>query len=175
MKNIFILIALCGIILFTSCEKEYEIQKTSTVELAGEWWVHHNVDGGDLFGAGYHKIYTYNTAADDGKEIWISDEGHFWDYRVKCPVNADALTFESDTLLSVIADYEIKVVVKNGKILKGAGKTLSGRDVDSIYYEVWFEDWPATIDAYGLPYPHDTPFQVGGVAHTGFGEDDPTN
>lgn len=172
MKNIIVLFFL-GIFIFTSCEKEYEPENTGTVDFAGQWWVHHNVMGTDLFGAGYGPLNTYNTAANDGKEIWI-DDAYFWLYRVKCPVDVSSLTFSSpDTLYSVIEGYEIKITIKNGKIIKNGGTTVSGRTVDSIYYEVWFEDWPATIDYYGLGIPHDTPFEVGGVAHTGFEEDAP--
>ena len=173
MKKILAILFI-GALILISCEKEYEPTKTATVEFSGKWWVHHNVEGSDLFGAGYGELNTYNTAANDGKEIWINDD-YFWSYRIKCPVDLENLTFQSDTFISAYPDYPIKIVIQNGKIIKDGGTTLAGRTVDSIYYEVWFEDWPEVIDLYGLPFPYDTYFEVGGVAHTGFDDDDTTH
>lgn len=129
--------------LFTSCEEEVEIWESSTGKLDGNWYVYydHNTYGKDPFGYGATPIYTYNTAANNGSEIWITDEDNFWSYKVRVPANPENLTFGSDEeLVSVVEGYEIGVKITNGKIIENAATLPSGVTVDSIYFEVWFED-----------------------------------
>lgn len=159
MKNI-VFIALFALI-FSSCDlkDEYVVEKSKVVDAAGQWWVNYKYASGDE--SGYLMLQTYNAAADDGKELWISDEkGKFWDYKVKCPINIDAMTFTGKDLQN--AAYDIKVQLNNGKIIKNGGKSTSGVVVDSIYFELQFED----DDVPGKIY------KVGGVRRTGFLEDE---
>lgn len=166
MKNIF-LILIAGALVFASCEKEYEVVNTETVDLAGQWWLTFETSAGTY---SYYSGLTYNTAADDGSAIWVSDQGGFWDFKVKVPVQSlDDMTFGGDNLENQVDGYPIAINIRNGKVLKDAGTTISGRVVDSIYYEIWFED----AGDYG--FGADEYFTVGGVAHTGFEEDDPTH
>ncbi len=78
-------------IMLSSCDKKEEFvnEESKVVEIAGEWYVHydHPVYGPDPFGAGYTSLITYNTSADDGQVMWINDQGNFWTYQVKIPVN----------------------------------------------------------------------------------------
>ncbi len=171
MKN-SILFLLIAVFLFSSCDvkDDFENEESPLVEMAGEWYVHydHNVYGPDPFGVGYTSLVTYNTSADDGNEMWINDEGNFWTYQVKIPVNLTALTFGSqDTVINHIDGYDIKVLVRNGKIIKDASTRESGAIADSIYFEMWFEDLEGSTGIAG-----DT-LIVSGYRRTGFLEDEP--
>lgn len=142
-KYIYAIIAFTLILSSCDLKEDYEVEKSKVVDLAGQWYVlyNHAEYGEDPFGEGFTMINTFNTSAEDGKEIWITDDGNFWDYKVKIPVNIDNLTFGSDQVVTNSVDgYDIKVTIKNGKIIKKASTQPSGAVTDSIYFEVWFED-----------------------------------
>ena len=141
---------------------------SSTYPLSGEWWVRYFDDAATTndIGGGYYPLYTYNTAANDGKDFWIWDQNTFWAYRVKCPVSMQNNTFSGDTLISTatygtpITLYNIWLNVKNGKVLVKGGLSTSKVVTDSIYMELEFEDDAGTI------------YYVAGVRRTGFLEDE---
>jgi hypothetical protein len=171
MKRNILLLAFIAFIL-SSCDRKEEFvnEESAVVELAGEWYVHydHPVYGADPFAVGYTSLVTYNTAVDNGQEIWLNDEGNFWTYQVKIPADVSELTFGSqDTVINAIAGYDIKVLVRNGKIIKDASLRKSGAIADSIYFELWFEDLEGST---GIP--SDT-LIVSGYRRTGFLEDEP--
>lgn len=156
--------------LFTACDEELEIWESSTGELDGNWYVSydHSQYGVDPFGVGLTLVHTYNTAADNGQEIWLTDEDHFWSYKVRIPANPEELTFgSSETVTNTVAGYDIGVRVTNGKVIKDAVTLPSGVTSDSIYFEIWFED---LVDATGIE--NDTLY-VSGFRQTGFQEDEP--
>ena len=169
-KNILYLII--AVLIFASCdEKEDYMQINSSVmDVSGEYWVHydHAEFGADPFGAGYTKLLISNTAADNGTEGWLSDEGNFWDYKVKMPINMEQLTFGSDQEITSIVDgYEIQVKITNGKIIHDAVSNLaSGVTTDSIYFEVWFEDLEESTEI------TNDKLIVSGFRKTGFLEDE---
>ncbi len=157
--------------LFSSCDEEVDIWESSTGALDGNWYVlyNHSQYGTDAFGVGYTPVYTYNTAADNGQEIWITDQDNFWSYKVRIPANPENLTFGSpDPVTNQVDGYPIQVRVSNGKVIKDAVKMPSGVMADSIYFEIWFED----LEDEGTGIPNDTLF-VGGFRKTGFEEDEP--
>jgi len=125
------------------------------MEISGEWWVDY-FDGEDH--SGLTKLIISNTSADDGTEIWISDEHNFWEYKVKCPVNMNQLTFTGSDLTDI--EHDILVQINGGKMLKNAAKSTSGLVTDSLYFEVEFEDNPGTI------------YQASGWRKTGYLEDE---
>lgn len=171
MKN-KLLSLIITLLVFSACDKKDDFvnENSKAVALAGEWYVHydHPVYGADPFGVGYTSIITYNTAADDGQEIWLSDQGNFWTYLVKIPGNVQQLSFGGqDTVINHINGYEIKVLVRNGKIIEDASERPSGAIADSIYFELWFEDLEGET---GIA--SDT-LIVSGYRRTGFLEDEP--
>ena len=171
MKTNILLLAFVAFIL-SSCDKKEDFinEKSMVVEIAGEWYVHydHPVYGSDPFEAGYTSLITYNTSADDGQEIWINDEGNFWNYQVKIPVDISTLTFGStDTAINAVSGYDIKVLVRNGKVIKEVSVRPSGAVADSIYFELWFEDLEGSTGIVS-----DT-LIVSGYRRTGFLEDEP--
>lgn len=156
MKN-YIISLILVVALFTSCDKkeDYEQINSSVMEISGEWWVDYS--DGD-YHSGLTKLIISNTAADNGQEIWISDEDNFWEYKVKCPVNIDQLTFSGTDLENI--QYDVLIQISGGKMLPLAAQSTSGVVTDSIYFEIEFGDDPGTI------------YQASGWRKTGFIEDE---
>lgn len=166
-KVIYILFILFLGVSFQSCEKEIESGGTAVEQMAGDWWVRYDHDsyGEDPFGAGFTQLITFNTASNSETEFWLSDEGHFWDYKVKIPVATSSMTFGGDQPVAN-ESYEVDVKIMNGKIIKNAVTLPSGHVTDSIYFEVWFGDLE---DATGIA---NDKLLVGGYRRTGFPVDD---
>lgn len=168
MNKIFryILTAVVAVVM-CACEKD-DIGDTSTVNLAGEWMVtvdavdaSGNVVIEDPFGLGTVMMITYNTAADNGKELFVNDLESFWDFTVTVPCDVNALTFGSTTPTPNYAYDDCDVTLSNGKVVFGGTTSPSGSTVDSIEFTVSFsdDDYPA---AYGY-----TAYHVHGYRRTG--------
>lgn len=164
MKKYLILLLTIFSVSFVACDDDTEPGGTNVEKMAGDWWVTVNVisNGQDLgdAGVGHIKMYTYNTAANTGKDMWIDDDKNFWDYKIKVNVDYAARTFSTTDFVSNLK-YDCKVKVTDGKILEGAATTPSGMPADSIVYNVQFDDDPD-----GLIY------KVSGFRRTGFAADD---
>jgi hypothetical protein len=177
MKNIVFAIVIFIALLGTyGCEKLHDLNQpkdpdtkySSTYPLSGEWWVQYYTFDGTAYseiGLGHVPLFTSNTAADDGKEMWISDDGTFWTYTVKCPVDMSSLTFSGDSLISTADDgdgnpYDIWVNIAEGKVIKNGGKSPSGVVMDSIFFKMEFEDEPGSF------------YYAAGIRKTGFLEDE---
>lgn len=166
MKKILNIAFLLTLFLsFGSCSKE-DIPMTSTVELAGEWMVTVDViDGDDVYEDGYGMgqmlWLTYNTNADNGKELWLDDLGNFWETKVKLPCDVQTLTFGSSTPVENQAYEDCEVTVTDGKIVKNGTLTPSGMPADSIEFYITYSD-----DDYGYVY------YVHGYRRTGFVADE---
>lgn len=164
-KNILYILSFALLLGLFSCETEVpEPWMSNTADYDGNWYARYDSENlGEDWGGGYYENFTYNTSS-NSDTIFIEDAGNFWDYKVKVPVNATDLTFGStDTVIDM--QYGVKVVLRNGIIVKDAVTVPSALVVDSIYYEVWIEDLDAI---YGTGYMY-----VGGIRKTGFDEDHP--
>jgi hypothetical protein len=165
MKNIqkFLLgIVLCVFAL--ACQEDLEPGGTKVQDLAGEWWVRYEVETSpgvyeDVAG-GYYKMMTYNTAANT-EEIWVDDLEHFWEYKVKVPVNLTSKTFAVTGAAN--ASYESAVTIESGVIVTGGGTSVSGVQTDSIHFVASFDDDDT---------PFGTQYRVSGHRRTGFLEDE---
>jgi hypothetical protein len=133
---------------------------TKVVDMAGDWYVQFLVDGEDIYSLDYQLISTYNTAADNGTEMWIDDQGNTWSFKVKSPVNTTGLTFSGTGLESNVDGYEVTVTITNGAIVKDAATTSGGNTSDSISFDAEFSDDPGTI------------YQFRGYKRTGLLEDE---
>ena len=172
-----ILMLMAVLVAFTSCEKE-EIENTATVAMAGDWYV--TVDavddaGGlvyedaDLFGMGRIHMLTFNSAANDPKELIVSDLGNFWDFRVKVSCDQDNMTFSNNTTEdnNLVDGYEdVNVAITGGKIMPGVAHLASGVPTDSIVFYVAFSDDPYP-EAYGY-----AKYRVSGFRYSGFTADE---
>lgn len=163
IKNIKYMLMALILGVFTSCEKE-EIGMTSTVAFAGEWLVtvdmadaSGNVIAEDIMGAPI-QIITYNTNADDGKEIYVNDNANFWDFIVRVPCECTTLSFGSSTP-AVNESYDCDVTLTNGKITYGGAVSPQNMPVDAIEFDVSFSDDDA-------PYI----YKFHGYRRTGFNE-----
>ena len=131
-------------LFFTSCEKDVDAGGTAVQKMAGDWWVTVDViwDGeniGDAYDLGPILMYTYNTAANKPTEMWLEDDGNFWEFKLKVDVQYEQRTFSTAGFVDNLF-YESQASVTDGKILAGAAKTPSGMPADSIYFRVEFDD-----------------------------------
>lgn len=164
-KYLFLLLAAVSL-GFSSCDDtDTDPGATAVVDMAGEWDVQvsivnadGSVTGDDPFGLGTFKLSTFNTAANNTDQMWLTDNGNFWKFKFKVDLNYGARTFTASE-----RDYNTegtgKAVVTNGKVLKGAATSLHGAPNDSIVFDVTFSD-----DDNALTY------RVSGQRYTGFVE-----
>lgn len=153
-----LLLALMAGLSMTSCEKDDDIGGTAVEKLSGEWWVQLSVDNA-LVVPDFFELRTYNTADNAGNKMWLDDHEDLWPYKFKVDVDATAQTFSATDAQSEYTN--IKVTVKNGKVLTGVSKgPVSQAVTDSIYFEAEFSDDPGTT------------YQLHGYRRTRFSEDD---
>ncbi|WP_161890091.1 lipid-binding protein [Pontibacter russatus] len=169
---LYFLAILLSVGFLSSCERDApEIEYTSTFPVSGEWWVTYKVETSPgVFvdaGGGYSTLLTYNTSDNSGDSIWIDDQGHFWTYKVKAPVNMQNLTFGVEEAPN--AAYESMVTIADGKVLLNAAESKTGVQTDSIYFKVSFSD---EEDEDENVTPYNTIYHVSGHRRTGFLEDD---
>jgi len=126
--------------------------------LPGEWWVTYTVDGVDIYGAGHSVLNTFNTAANTSTDMWITDNGNFWQFQVKA--NADVANNTFSVVKGVDLIWDDSTSVSNGKIFINGGITKAGNVADSIYMEIEWASDPGTI------------YVCSGVRRTGFLDDE---
>lgn len=176
MKKITALLASLLLVLgMTSCEKD-DIENTATVSLAGDWYVTVDAvdDAGnvvipdaDLFGKGRIHMLTYNTAANVGTQLYVEDEGNFWNFKVKTTSDPSKLTFATTTTENNNEGGDpINVTITDGKILPQMGHQNNGSVADSISFYVTFSD-----DKYPAKYGY-AKYHVSGVRYSGLAEND---
>ncbi|WP_187262556.1 lipid-binding protein [Pontibacter beigongshangensis] len=169
IKNLLILAILLIPGLFISCDEDddLKVENSSTHPVSGDWTVTYKVETSpnvfeDIYGVGETHLLVYNTAADNGQEIWVDDHGNFWAYKVKANVNMSNLTFSGSELgnQSELDDptNENQVTITDGKVIKD-GTMVTGARTDSIYFRVSFSDDEA---------PYGTIYHVSGHRSTGF-------
>ena len=179
-----------ALLVMVACSKD-EIGGTATESMAGQWYVNidavdesgNPIEGGeDYFGIGGPIIMiTYNTTANDPKEMWIDDLGQ-WNvgarynapypsYSIKAKVSLDqsTLTFKSNEAPNIAdgwGELDAMPVTIDGKILKGAGKQKNGSAADSIVFFVSYKGDPW--------YPDDgyAKYKVSGIRYSGLEEND---
>lgn len=142
-KYIRYALLLMSAFILSSCSKE-DIPMTSTVDVAGEWMVIvDGIDGNDVYedvyGLGQIMWITYNTSANNGKEIFLDDLGSFWDFKVKEPCDVAARTFGSGTAVQNM-NYDCSVTVSDGKITPNGALTPSGMPADKFECYITFSD-----------------------------------
>jgi hypothetical protein len=157
LKFIFFLSMFFGAV---SCDlaEDPVIDGVAIEEMTGEWWVTFTVGGDDIYGLGYTMITTYNTAANSTTEMWLDDLKHTWGFKLRTPVNLDALSFAGSNLAEQY--FDITASVTNGVITKGKTETSGGNMTDGISFDVEFSDDPGTV------------YHVEGYRRTGFQEDE---
>lgn len=161
MKNLIkYIFAFVFIAAQTSCSDEgfedYTIEKSSVVEMSGDWYVQTFVDGS--LAIDYGRITTSNTSTDGNLQIF--DHENIYTFNFSTPVNVNELTFAGVDLESNFEGYEITTTVTNGIIVKNGTVSTSGRTSDSISFDIEFSDDPGTI------------YHIEGYKRTGFLEDE---
>jgi len=150
--------------LFTACDEadDANVGGTNLEDMAGDWYVQLATDG---VGSGsYYLISTYNTASNDGTDMWIDDHNNFWWFKAKTPINVAAMTFSGTDLDSSAPDgddtYDILVTISNGQISKGTATTSGGNSSDAIAFDIVFSDGGPDV------------YSFVGYKRTGFAEDE---
>ncbi|HOK52106.1 MAG: lipid-binding protein [Bacteroidales bacterium] len=170
MKNYKYLLAfILPIVILVSCEtmEEPKIEYSPVYPLSGEWFVKFEAETSpgtfeDIYHLGYVKILTYNTAYNSKDTMWIDDLGNTWSFKIKCPINVTARTFGmNDSMVNYDTNYPIKIYIREGIVLQGKGRSISGVVTDSISFLIGFEDDPGTV------------YRISGHRRTGFIEDEP--
>jgi hypothetical protein len=142
MKKIIVYIFSLVFIL-SACDTlpDPEVKTAPTYPVSGEWWVTYKFDDGsgvldDYYGVGYTHLQTMNTAANTKDTIWITDNGNFWDFKVKAALNLPAKTFEITSGNDI--QFGDDTSIRNGLV-------VSRVDGDSIYMEIEWASDPGTI------------------------------
>lgn len=159
LKYIFLvaILAILGACDPNDTIEEYVVEYTSVGDmLSGEWYVNYTLNG--EVQVENSKISTFNTASDNGSQMWIDDAKNFWGLKSIVNCNSIDNTFSVENADELY--YGITVNIKNGKILPGAGTTAAGNVTDSIYMEIEYSDDPGNI------------YIASGVRRTGFLEDE---
>lgn len=165
MKRVITILGLVCFVVMLACQPEEPgVKYTSTFPLNGEWAVVYRIESSPgIFEdqSGYTGLTISNTASDKGDSIWMSDDGNFWDFKVKAAARAKTKSFSSEGSKNMVAGYGINVIVTDGKVILDAVVTKAAKTVtDSIYMKLEFEDDPGVI------------YHCSGVRRTGFLEDD---
>jgi hypothetical protein len=183
-KYIIVWFVACAFAL-TGCESETEPGGTTVEKMAGDWWVTYqnsmeeydylfeetgampdesNIENWTwdyVYDDAYSRIYTFNTAANLPTEMFITDKGNYWDYKVKASVDYEGRAFTCPTTPN-LAYEDCDITIIGGKILEGAATTPSGMPADSIVFYIRFGDDPE-----GFTYT-----KASGFRRTGFPADD---
>lgn len=184
MKKLSIFL-FAAVLALSSCQTTTDPGGTAVQDMAGDWWVTYENsleeyevlfgtgttmpsadtlqkwNWGDVYGAGHTRLLTYNTNHNDADSMYVYDQKNFWNFKGKVPVNYGALSFGKNDSIPNLG-YAINMVIRDGKVLKGAATTPTGQPADSIIFYVGFSD-----DGYGFTY-----FKVSGFRRTGFELDD---
>jgi hypothetical protein len=165
MKNYLILLSVALLFFFAGCQKATEPGGTAVQKMAGDWWVTCEYQKAGVWtdvGLGHFPFATYNTAANKSTEMFVNDNGAFWDFHPIVNVDYLASTFSTKDSVSTNSASlpKEKVLVTNGKVLKNAAKTPSGVAADSIVLFVSFNDDSGPIV-----------YKISGFRRTGFPAD----
>lgn len=151
---------------FTSCDdSDVDAGGTAVEEMAGQWDVTVDVVDStgttlyeDPYGLGTITLTTYNTAANTDDEMFIDDNGNFWNFKFKVNTDYSAKTF-SATDVSYDSEGTGTATVTDGRVMLDAATNLHGMPNDSIDFKIQFSD-----DDYGFIY------HIHGQRYTGFTE-----
>lgn len=172
MNKVFYIFGILSTMLVASCQKD-PVEMTATVDMAGQWYVAVDAAKGgqvvyeDVFGYGGNILmFTSNTAANIATEMLLTDnrDDTFWDFKIKVKVDPATMSFSADNVDNL--NYDCKVTVTGGKIVKGGATTPSGMPADAIEFYISFSD-----DEDGPEYGWDS-FYVHGYRYTGLANDD---
>jgi hypothetical protein len=177
MKKYMILLFASLTFALAGCERETEPGGTAVEKMAGDWWVTVDmVENGTVVAkdlVGHIQMSTYNTAANLPTEMFVDDLANFWDYKGKVKADAGLLTFGSEDEVTNLSYEDSKFKITNGKILLNQALSPSELPVDSIVFEVSFNDdgyYDDNDEYVAAPYAYT--YRVSGFRRTGFADDD---
>jgi hypothetical protein len=147
-----------------SCDSDVDPGQNALVKMSNEWWAQVYVpDGsGGLEDAhfGYNQFLTSNTASGTADSLFVDDFGTLFELKAKVACNVNDLTFTTNGEEVRERYSDGTVIIQNGHIYEGLGRSTSGVKVDSIYFEVEFDWDPGQV------------YIVAGHGRTGLNEDE---
>jgi hypothetical protein len=167
MKNIKLFLTFLFIAcVLLSCRKEEDPGGVAIGDMCGEWNV--TIDG-----SGTAKIYTSNNVDNAPNKIIITDKLSYYWFTFEANVNTTTRTFAVDTAVNKEYYnaawnpsnarnllYDIKIIIRDGKVTKEAITLPSGVKADMIEFSIGFED-----DGYTL-------HEIVGYRRSGYLEDE---
>lgn len=140
MKKIkYIALAMVLSLGLVSCKKEYKINKASTVDMSGEWWVQIYADDDTTLYYSYDDIagafITSNTAADVNTELLLNLPAAAFGpfaFKAKVPIDYSNTSFKMSENLLNLNDSTASITIHEGKIWKNAATAPSLHKTDSI-------------------------------------------
>ena|SRR6187402_994659 len=163
MKKIIAIAVICTSVLM-SCENEVDPGQNSLVKMSNEWWAQIYVPDGNGgltdIGQGYQHLMTSNTASGTSDSLFVDDFDGLLQLKAKVACNANALTFTTNGEAVRERYTDGTVIIENGRVLVGIGKSTSGVTVDSLYFEAEFDWDPGQV------------YILAGHGRTGFPEDE---
>lgn len=162
---------------FSACEKLDSLDDQKMPDIAyspsypvcGEWWIRVQDEKGVYLRKSYSKILTFGTASNTADSIWLTDTHTgssylpFWEFKVKTKLEISSRSFFTTAAVKSTNTDGLTVLVEDGKVIVGGGKSTSGVVCDSIAFKVSFSD---DDPSFGHKY------LVSGVRRTGFLEDE---
>ena len=149
-KIIFTLLA-CVALFLSSCEKDNYAPPIDLQILSGEWIVSsYNTVDGEYHAEGW-TLRTSNTNSNTPNRLLLMDDG-FYDFVVDVPADPWKPLFGQDAAVvnqyiyiddrfgPVIYEYDIGVILKDGKVTPEAITLPSGFKADKISFTIAFED-----------------------------------
>lgn len=141
--------AICSLFAFIACNNDDKIDYTATGKLAGTWWVTYETETApgvwEDTGDGHLPLLTYNTAANKTDEMFVDDQGEFWDFKVKSYVTPGSNRFGADKELPNLSYEDCNVKITGGLILFDMGCSKTGIVTDSICFYIQFSDDPDNL------------------------------
>jgi hypothetical protein len=164
-KNYKLLLGALLLMVFTtflSCDEveDSDVGGSSVEEMSGDWWVIALEPDGETpaYGGDYVHFTTYNTA-DNNAEMFLDDNGEWFEIKTKVTANVNNLTFVGTPDAPELYT-DATVTVTNGKITKKSYTVTSNTKVDEIYFELEISWDPGTT------------YIFKGHKRTGFAEDE---
>ena len=152
------ILLIASLFAIASCSKKPDVENTSTVKMAGDWWVEPFVNG--VQDDDFQRVYTYNTSDPNSGQIWFDDLKHIHSFKGKLDVDYTNLSFKAKTGVPNLYATGKTIEVVEGKVIPKGGHSKTGVVVDSIYLKLKFSD--ATGETWELK----------GHQRTGFFEDE---
>lgn len=128
MKKIYYVMFSMLLMAFVACdnsiENEHQIDTPQEISITGNWEVNAYLNNELVYGP-----FTVSTRMASDSEIYIKDNGEFWNFQSKANLLDSNSEFDADLALNEISNFKANVKIQNGVI-----------DNQDIAFDILFED-----------------------------------